>query len=148
MDWKYSNSEVTATVSFSSDLEGKTAVANFTFDRFYIPHDPIIVAFEIKSNNLQLIYYGNLGRVELVNLIFVGISGACLVVLLVGSWAHKMVGVELIHTFQTIYYIHFALKDYTVSIRSLQMLSLAGINNLFWQQNNQNLAMFADYQRI
>jgi hypothetical protein len=68
-----------------------------------------------------------------------GIACGGLFVLFVGSWLHKMAGVELVHSLQIIYYLHFAFKDYTMPISSLQSLSLVAFNDLHWQVDSQNL---------
>lgn len=50
-----------------------------------------------------------------------------------------MAGVELVHSLQIIYYLHFAFKDYTMPISSLQSLSLVAFNDLHWQVDSQNV---------
>ncbi len=58
-----------------------------------------------------------------------------------------MVGVELIHPLQLIYYLHFAFKKYSLSISPMQYLSLVTINDLFWSSSHLNLEMFNNFQR-
>lgn len=79
---------------------------------------------------------------------FVGISFCCLTLLFLGSCVNKMVGVELVHTVQIIYYLHFALPDYSLTLSPLQSLSLVALDNLYWQQDCQSAAMLADFQKV
>lgn len=133
MVWAYDKGQVTATVPFDKDLEGKQATVNFTFNRLFIPHDPVILEFPIKSKGLELIYYENLSSTDLLKKVFLGISCAALLLLLVGSWVNKMVGVEVVQVLQLVYYLHFAMANYTIPLSSLQSLSLLALNDLYWQ---------------
>lgn len=76
------------------------------------------------------------------------VAFAGLILAFVGSWVHKMVGVELIHTLQIIYYIHFVLKEYTLPLSSIQSLSLVGANDLYWQISSQNFKTKEEYQKV
>lgn len=63
-----------------------------------------------------------------------GISCSSLALLLLGSIFHKMVGVEFLYTLQLIYYLHFILKDYNLTLSSIEALSLVSFNSLYWQK--------------
>ena len=67
-----------------------------------------------------------------MNYVFLTVSIVALVILLLGSYFHRMVGVELINTLQVIYYLHFTLEKYSEGMSSIQCLSLVGLNTLFW----------------
>lgn len=58
-----------------------------------------------------------------------------------------MVGVELIHTLQLVYYLHYVFKVYTPNIGSLQCLSLVGMDHLFWSQE-QSIRFTEEYQLV
>ena len=133
--WEYKDGKITATVDFESDLEGKQATVNFTFNQEYVSHQPIIFNFAVHTQNVQLVYYENetIEQTKTFKNIFFGISCGALFLLFVGSWMHKMVGVELIHALQVVYYLHFTFKDYTLPLSSFQSLSLISLNDLYWQ---------------
>lgn len=43
VNWSYSDGFVTLLVDFSTDLEGRHASVNFSFNQLYIRHDPILL---------------------------------------------------------------------------------------------------------
>lgn len=141
--WKYGDGKVTLTINFGSDLEGKNASANFIFDRLFIPHDPLSLNFTIKSQGMKLTFYekDGLEKVPIFKSVCVGLSGGALLLLFLASWAHKMVGVEFVHSLQLIYYLHFSFKEYTLMLSSFQSLSLVAANDLYWQTLRQNFRM-------
>ncbi len=60
-----------------------------------------------------------------------------------------MIGVEIIHPLQMIYYIHFAFKSYTLSVSSMQYLSLVGLvsNDIVWSNSKLNVAFSENFQK-
>lgn len=68
-----------------------------------------------------------------------GIGCAALFLLVVGSWTHKMVGVEIVHVLQLIFYLHYTLHNYSLPFSSLQSLSLLAVTDLHWQTQHQNV---------
>lgn len=123
-------------------------MANFTFDQKYIKNRPLFLNFTIESSNIQLNYFEDTSNIITFNGVLLGISCAGLLLLLVGSFLHKMVGVEFLHSLQLIYYLHFAFKDYSLTLSSFQSLSLVSFNNLYWQTDHQNMETTSSYQKI
>lgn len=84
---------------------------------------------------------------EVISDMYLGISVAALLILFLGSWVHKMVGVELMHTLQLIYYLHFAFKIYTPNVGSVQHLSLVSMDHLFYS-SAQSIRFYEEYQLV
>lgn len=141
--WSYSNGELTATGPFLFSIEGMNAMVNFTFNKKYVDYDPIIFSFAIKGskNKLEFIESTSQTKTATFKMIMLGFACVSLLLLLVGSFLHKMIGIEFLHSLQLIYYLHFTFKNYSIAISALQSLSLTTFNNLYWQIENQNLQM-------
>lgn len=91
--WTYSDGELIATSPFYSNIEGKNVMANFTFDQKFVKNDPLFLNFTILSSNIKLQYFEDISKIVTFNDVMLGICCAGLVLLLVGSFLHKMVGV-------------------------------------------------------
>jgi hypothetical protein len=65
------------------------------------------------SNGPKLILSANLGGASKYRYIFLLISISALIVFFCSLLVHKMIGVELIHTFQIIYITHLGNNNYT-----------------------------------
>lgn len=104
----------------------------------------------MNSKNIQLVHYQSetIQQTQTFKNIFLGISCGALFLLLVGTWIHKMVGVELIHALQIVYYLHFTFKDYSLPLSSLQSLSFISFNDLHWQTELQNFQSHSSYQKV
>lgn len=148
VSWTYSNGKLTALGPFSFSIEGQNVMANFTFNKQYIEQESLFLNFTIESKNIELDYIEDPNRIVTFHGVMLGISCASLFLLLVGSFVHKMAGIEFIHCLQLIYYLHFTFKDYTITISSFHSLSFVGFNNLYWQAEHQNVEMMNEYQKI
>lgn len=148
VEWTFKGSDVVASVNFLTDLEGREVEVLFAFDQAYVKHPPVSLSFQAKSNGIELLIANQPQRIALMESFFLAIGLAALTLLFASPWVHKMVGVELVHALQVIYYIHFTAQPYTLPLSSLRSLSLLGLNTLYWQQSDQNFRMAASFEKI
>lgn len=76
------------------------------------------------------------------------ISVAACVLLVVGSWLNKMIGVEYIQTIQLIYLSHFAIENYNKGLNVFQYLAFVGVNDRFFIGEQINMHLYQDYQML
>lgn len=86
--------------------------------------------------------------VSLISYLLLGSTGLAVGLMVVGSWFHRMAGVELLVALQMIYYLHFTVREYNQAVASFQWLSLLGLSDLFLQTGRQNFRMSAEYELI
>jgi len=60
------------------------------------------------------------------------ISVGAYLLLFLGSWFNKMIGVEFLQTLQIIYLSHFTIKQYSQGFGVFQYLAFVGINDRFF----------------
>lgn len=93
LSWSYSEGEVILTVDYQTDLEGREASVNFTFNQLFIRLQPIILVFTIRSNNVMLIIGDESSKSLIIRYIFLSSSVVAVILLVFGSWAHQTAGV-------------------------------------------------------
>jgi cysteine-rich repeat protein len=147
-NWTYLDGEIKLLVDYTTDLEGKPAVAIFTFDQNIIHYPPISLHFTAQSDGQLLVIIED--TLTSLLLTYLMLMTACLALLLlaVGSWFDRMVGVEAALSLQIIYYTHFSVTHYTPALGSLQELSLLGLNLLPMEGWRQNVVLSADFMRV
>jgi hypothetical protein len=147
VNWTYLDGEIKLRVDYKTDLEGKSAVANFSFDQNVVFHPPILLHFTIQSDGELLVIIEE----NTINLFLTYLprAAACLALFLitVGSWFDRLVGVEVALSLQVIYYSHFSATPYTPALGSLQELSPVGLNLLFLEGWRQNVILSAGFMR-
>ena len=74
--------------------------------------------------------------------VYIFLSATLLAVLLIGSFWQKMVGVEIIHVLQLIYFWHFTDSLYTLQYSAYYYLSPLVINDIFFDETKQNIQMY------
>jgi hypothetical protein len=61
------------------------------------------------------------------------------------SFVHKMVGIELLHTFQVIYFAHFTTRYYTHTYGVLRYLSFSAWNFLNFAEGHTHVDLVSNY---
>jgi hypothetical protein len=64
------------------------------------------------------------------------LSGIAILLFIIAAFFHRMIGLELLQVFQTIYYTHFITTDYTQVYGLLKFLSFSSWN---FQEFNGNV---------
>jgi hypothetical protein len=147
--WSYAGGEVSLEVDYTTDLEGCTAAANFSFDPLFVVHSPILLEFTVASNGTLLIVADSSAPSAVsVKYILLGATGLSLLLLLVGSFFKEMVGVELVVTLQTVFFSQFALAKYTPAMASFQELSLVDLSGLFLEKTSLNVKLSPANQKL
>ena len=108
----------------------------------------MILEFKVKSNGVMLIISDNSIKSVVLKYFLLGVAALSLLLLIVGSSFHQMVGIELVNCLQVIYYIHYTVQKYTPAFSSLQELSLVGVNDLFLEKNKQNFISNDEFQKV
>jgi hypothetical protein len=68
----------------------------------------------MTSDGSKLLFYDQGNQLIIyMGYAFLVVSFLAVAILVFGSWFHKMVGVEIIHTLQIIYYLQFTIHNYT-----------------------------------
>ncbi len=84
----------------------------------------------------------------MIAFLFLGASVIAGVLLIIGSWFHRMVGVEAVNALQVIYYLHYTIDPYNPSIKNIQYMSAVGWNNLFLKNTKQNFEISPFFMRV
>jgi cysteine-rich repeat protein len=121
---------LTVYVNFFEDLEGKEANVTMGLNN-YFSQTTVSTAFFMVSSGIKLIIIQDLPRLlSFKNAVF-GLSLAILVLFLASLFAHKMVGVELIHTYQIVYLVHLLNSNYTPFYSLLRWFTLTVFDFLY-----------------
>ncbi len=138
VSWKYSAGMITLTVDYRTDLEDREASAIFYFNQLYIVDWPIILNFTVKSDGLMLVIQENATELGIFKYFLLSTAVVAVLLLLVGSWFQRMIGIEVVSALQVIYYLHFTIQPYSPTVKAFQSLSLVGLNNLSMKLFKQN----------
>lgn len=110
--WAYTDGRATIYVNFETDLEGRAASVNFSFNQLYVAHEPITVNFTIKSDGMALVVFEDTAATSIMKYLSWALILLAALLLLLGSWFHKMAGAEVVNLMQMVYFSHFAVSEY------------------------------------
>lgn len=77
---------------------------NLVLDQSIILQNHFSATFSIKSNNFPLIVSRHYDQLDSVQFILNMLVGITLVLFVVGSWTHKMIGIETMTAFLSIFF--------------------------------------------
>jgi cysteine-rich repeat protein len=146
--WTYSDGVATALVDFQTDLEDRAASVNFTFHQLYIRHSPILLEFTVQSKGVLLVVADTSLKAKVCLYFFMSVSFFSVFLVLVGSFAHQMAGVELVHALQVVYYLHYTTTRYSPALSSLQEMSIVALDDLFLGGTSRNVLVDESLQKI
>jgi len=87
----------------------------------------------------KLLVVNNSGSMNLLVKILTIISFAALIIFMIGSISHKMIGVETLHSFQLIFLLQALTNNYTPTFGLLKCLSIVSGNFLFISNDKINI---------
>jgi len=100
---------------------------------------PIQITFNMTSRADKLLVVNNSEIMNLLVKILTIISFAALIVFMIGSISHKMIGVETLHSFQLIFLLQALTNNYTPTFGLLKCLSMVLGNFLFISNDKINI---------
>jgi hypothetical protein len=146
--WEYLDGNVTLTVDYLTDLEEQPVSVDFAFNQFYIRNPTVSLNFTVKSDNLPLIVIMDTTSTIILKYICLAVSCYALLLLVLGSWFIKMVGVEMVNTLQIIYYIQFTNNKYTDQFQRFLEMSMVGLSDVFLQKSEMGILLYWEYQKV
>jgi hypothetical protein len=119
----YAKGFLTVYVNFFSDLEGKGANVTLRLEN-YFSQKTVSIAFSMVSNGIKLIIVKDWSQFLSFKNTVCGLSLTILALFFVSLFVHKMIGVELIHTYQVVYLVHLVNPNYTPHYSLLKWFAL------------------------
>lgn len=91
------------------------------------------------SEGQKLIIINSEGDIQTLNSLFYTLTLIAWSLFFLSLFSHKMIGVELIHSFQIIFFVHLVNSDYTPPFSILAQLANSGLNILFKFDQTSNV---------
>jgi hypothetical protein len=91
------------------------------------------------SGGDKLIVVNNYDKIKLLVNFMTILSFVVLLIFIVGSFSHKMIGVEIIHSFQLIFLLQALSNNFTPVFGLLKYLSIVSCNFLFLLNTHINI---------
>lgn len=130
--WTFSDGFAKLYVDYYTDLEERNASVTFNFDANYFNHNPILYKLQVTSRGSKLIYEYHSSISNTMGTCILALSVGAYILLFLGSWFNKMIGVEFMQTLQIIYLSHFTIKQYYHGFHVFQYLAFVGMNDRFF----------------
>lgn len=93
----------------------------------------------MNSDGQKLLIVASEGLIQRLSFLYGGITLIAWGVFVLSLLTHKMIGVELLHSFQVIYFTHLINNDYTPPFSILAQLANSGLNALFSSNQSSNI---------
>jgi hypothetical protein len=93
----------------------------------------------MDSNGIKLMLVNNEHYLNICHNIILGLSLSIMGIYFLSLFFHKMVGVELMHTFQVIYLVHLINNDYTSPYSLLKYFAVITFDFLNQSNNFTNI---------
>jgi len=84
------------------------------------------------AKGAKLFYMNSYSNAKTMEYVFLGLNCLVFIMFVLGSISHKMIGVETIHTFQLIFFIHSMSTDYTYSFSMFKYLTYLNANFMYF----------------
>lgn len=91
------------------------------------------------SDGQKLIIISSEGDIQILNSLFYTLTLVAWAIFLLSLFSHKMIGIQFIHNFQIIFFVHLINSDYTPPFSILAQLANSGLNILFKFDNTSNV---------
>ena len=111
----------------------------FIFDPNFIIQKPFSIQFNMTSRGDKLIVMNNYDKMALLINFLTILSFVVLFLFVAGSLSHKMIGVEILHSFQLIFLLQALSNNFTPVFGLLKYLSIVSGNFLFLININTNI---------
>jgi hypothetical protein len=131
---------LTVYVDYTEDLEGREANLLLLLDVKYLNQSSVALNFTMISNGFKLIIIKNAAELNICKIIFQVFSIIILMIFFLSLFAHKMIGVELIHCFQVIYLVHLINPSYTLPYSLIKYFAPITFNFLYFQNDWTNIS--------
>ena len=109
------------------------------FDPTFIIQKPFSIQFRMTSQGDKLIVVNDCGRVALLINVMTILSFVVLFLFVAGSLSHKMIGVEILHSFQTVFLLQALSNNSTPVFGLLRYFSIVSGNFLFLSNAQINI---------
>jgi len=86
----------------------------------------------MASKGVKLVIVKNYSTIKLMEYILLGFSSFILLLFVFGSLFHKMIGMETLHAFQLLYFIHSLDKSYTSPYSMFRFLTYLNCNFFYF----------------
>jgi hypothetical protein len=135
---EYANGVLRLKVRFLHDIEEKEMNITLKFNETIVIHKPVSSVFSIQSMNSPMLVFTKFPEYDFIELYLKALSLVAVAVFVVGSWAHKMIGVETIHIFQFVFFSCIYQVSYDdLFISSVQSLRFSSnYPDLYFNQKN------------
>jgi len=110
----------------------------FIFDPNFIIQKPFSIQFNMTSRGDKLIVMNNYDKMALLINFLTILSFVVLFLFVAGSLSHKMIGVEILHSFQLIFLLQALSNNSTPVFGLLRSLSIVSGNFLFMSNAKTN----------
>ena len=108
------------------------------FNKTYILQPYLNITFIMKSRGVRLIIYDSYNHMQIIQWILYGISISAVLLFVLGSITHKMIGAEVLTTFQIILFTSILNTKYTQSYSILNYLSPVSGNYYYFSNYQSN----------
>lgn len=93
VEWSEQGGRITLLVTFEEDLEGNNADVKVKLNQSFVSQSSLSITFKMVSSDLKLIVFRSYPKKQILETVFYVISLTVLVLLLLSSFFHKMMGV-------------------------------------------------------
>lgn len=131
--------QLTVIVTFHEDLQVNEAVFSISLNTSYFSQTNVSLDFQMISDGAKLILLKDISK---LNLIEEGIKILVYIifgVFFLSFFVHKMIGIQMINSFQVVYLLHLINPSYTAPYSLLKLLFPIVFNFFYYTNNLSNI---------
>jgi hypothetical protein len=138
IEWNEQKGQITIYVIYREDLEGNNATVRLNLNPKFAVQSSLSIMFQMISSNMKLIVSNTGSKKDMLDSAIGILSLAALILFILSSIFHRMMGVELLHSFQLIYFVSELSPIQTEVYSSFTKLASVNLNLKYFINKQRN----------